>query len=584
MDTQGHVSLGDFNAAMWVKSGDDEKLHGITGTTSYMAPELLLRQGYSFSVDWWSLGVVMFECIYGRRPFRKQDHGGSKEKLRMAILKENITMPDDRSVSVDCIAVIRGLLCSDPAKRLGCGNDGYERLRRHAFFAGVDWRLAEKCALSPEFVPGCHVDLLGPTLAVDGLQENVSVDNNSAEINPSGSVANVADCAAQLRALERGFTGYSFDEFARYREYLKRHGKIAASDRLDVYLAHIHLDGRPLATMDGDGTAVNENPDEAESGKRKAHFYASVAAGAVGLAHRARGLGAAHPDSDDLAARVKRRTTTSDTATKSGNHRERRSWRLRPRRQPLDTDSQGVSDADHGGLSDGCGLFSDADVYSQKDSMPPSNVPIDLIMWAQMHAGQRRLAHRFSAKIDIDAAYSARVQNMVGNPFADRQKAEGSVAQVSGSMRARGTRGMRALTGNLPATHTLSSPSSSPSLYMQKQQQQQITAHLQQQQPQRRVRQRPSFLHSVRHQPSTATLTDCGMPGSGCSSPTTLQTMCPLSPGTPVPRLQPIASGWTKQPAAAAAAAAKGRKDPQPGVVDARDMPVHQRLENQLVL
>ncbi|KAJ2861052.1 hypothetical protein FB639_005550, partial [Coemansia asiatica] len=76
--------------------------------------------------------------------------------------------------------------------------------------------------------------------------------------------------------------------------------------------------------------------------------------------------------------------------------------------------------------------------------------------------------------------------------------------------------------------------------------------------------------------------------GSGCSSPTTLlQTSgCPISPVTAVPRLQPIASGWTKQQQQQQVVV-RSKKEPAVSVSisdEARDMPIHQRLENQLIL
>ncbi|KAJ2848886.1 hypothetical protein J3B02_003873, partial [Coemansia erecta] len=602
IDSEGHVSLGDFNAATWIGTGEKEEkklLRGIIGTTSYMAPELLLRQGYSFSVDWWSLGVVMFECIYGRRPFRKRDHGGSREMLKMAILKENISVSDNHAVSVDCIAVIRGLLCSDPERRLGCGIDGHERLRRHPFFASIDWRLAEKKALQPEFAPGnCllvdhrHNQLNGGVAeepgdsnSVDGSADTIAAaaadnDEDLGAKMEGGS----KDGLAELRALERGFTGYSYAEFAKYRDYILMHGRITAADLLDVYLAQIHLDGRPLATMDSDDTiaaddvdniAADENDDEPVLKRKKSHLFASVAAGAAGLAHRARALGGRQTGEkesvlDKAKAGLKRRTTTSDAHSRQDKRRHLRgSWRpSRTRKQQAvaaqakDNDKNDDPDASMDGLI--CGeLFCDADVYSQSDSLPPANVPIDLVIWAQMQPGQRRLAHRFSCKMDVDAEYESRIKQSIA-----QSESNGPAKQS--------TREMRALTGDLPLTHTLASPSSSPLL--QNKQNQQKTA-----------RQRPSFLHSVRHQPSASTLMDFGnAAGSGCSSPTTLlQTSgCPISPVTAVPRLQPIASGWTKQQQQQQVVV-RSKKEPAVSVSisdEARDMPIHQRLENQLIL
>ncbi|ORX73316.1 kinase-like protein [Linderina pennispora] len=64
MDDKGHVALTDFNIATRIQ--DDRRHYSVAGTANYMAPELVSGHGYTYSVDWWSLGVVMYECVYGK--------------------------------------------------------------------------------------------------------------------------------------------------------------------------------------------------------------------------------------------------------------------------------------------------------------------------------------------------------------------------------------------------------------------------------------------------------------------------------------------------------------------------------------
>ncbi|KAJ2794878.1 hypothetical protein H4S07_006636, partial [Coemansia furcata] len=140
MDDEGHLALTDFNAA--IRITDQAPTHrGVAGTTSYMAPELIGGGAYAGSVDWWSLGVLMYECVYGHRPFRRS----LARDLRRAIVEDDVAFPvtADSRVSMDCISAIRGLLHKSPERRLGCDEGGFERLKAHAFFAPIDWAALE---------------------------------------------------------------------------------------------------------------------------------------------------------------------------------------------------------------------------------------------------------------------------------------------------------------------------------------------------------------------------------------------------------------------------------------------------------
>ena len=66
-DTNGYLKVSDFGLSKELKKG--EKTYSLTGTASYLSPEVILNEGHTFTVDWWALGILIFEMIYGTPPF-----------------------------------------------------------------------------------------------------------------------------------------------------------------------------------------------------------------------------------------------------------------------------------------------------------------------------------------------------------------------------------------------------------------------------------------------------------------------------------------------------------------------------------
>lgn len=107
LDAKGHAALTDLNIAMHYSR---HRLHtSVAGSMAYMAPEVVdeRRPGYSWQVDWWSLGVCVYELLWHRRPF----DGNSAEKMRDSILTHPIRKPSHRhgAVSNECAAVVFGV-------------------------------------------------------------------------------------------------------------------------------------------------------------------------------------------------------------------------------------------------------------------------------------------------------------------------------------------------------------------------------------------------------------------------------------------------------------------------------------------
>ncbi|GAB1315781.1 Serine/threonine kinase [Madurella fahalii] len=145
LDADGHVHLTDFNVASDVVPG--KVLTSKSGTLAYLAPEVYAGQGYDVRADWWSLGVLFYECIYNKRPFEGNSENSLSSVIQAARPKFPVTNPP---VSLPCMYAIKDALEPDPSKRLG---STWESFTRHDFFSPIDFVALEKKEIEPVFVP-----------------------------------------------------------------------------------------------------------------------------------------------------------------------------------------------------------------------------------------------------------------------------------------------------------------------------------------------------------------------------------------------------------------------------------------------
>uniref|UniRef100_A0ABI7XLH8 non-specific serine/threonine protein kinase n=1 Tax=Felis catus TaxID=9685 RepID=A0ABI7XLH8_FELCA len=113
----------------------------------YRDLKVLEDNDYGRAVDWWGLGVVMYEMLCGRLPFYNQDH----EKLFELILMEELRFP--RTLSPEAKSLLSGLLKKDPKQRLGGGAEDAKEIMQHRFFASIVWQDVYEKKLSPPFKP-----------------------------------------------------------------------------------------------------------------------------------------------------------------------------------------------------------------------------------------------------------------------------------------------------------------------------------------------------------------------------------------------------------------------------------------------
>lgn len=123
---------------------------GRVGTPDYMSPEILLGTGHDARVDWWSLGVVLFELVVGVTPFNAESAQGVFDN----ILRGNIQWPPhaEQTLSAEVRSLIVGLLTPDPDQRLGA--KGAEEVKAHPFFRNINWQsLVRRERSQAPFVP-----------------------------------------------------------------------------------------------------------------------------------------------------------------------------------------------------------------------------------------------------------------------------------------------------------------------------------------------------------------------------------------------------------------------------------------------
>ncbi|KJE89495.1 protein kinase C [Capsaspora owczarzaki ATCC 30864] len=143
----GHIKLADYGMC---KEGVHygQSTNTFCGTPNYIAPEVLKEMDYGHSVDWWALGILLFEMMVGRSPFEAK----SEDELFEAILEDEVFIPT--TLSRDASAVIKAFLVKDPANRLGCkAENSIADIQKHVFFSPLDWTRLTDRTLPPPFKP-----------------------------------------------------------------------------------------------------------------------------------------------------------------------------------------------------------------------------------------------------------------------------------------------------------------------------------------------------------------------------------------------------------------------------------------------
>ncbi|XP_070300998.1 protein kinase C epsilon type isoform X4 [Salvelinus sp. IW2-2015] len=191
LDAEGHCKLADFGMC---KEGI---INGVTtttfcGTPDYIAPEILQELEYGPSVDWWALGVLMYEMLAGQPPFEADN----EDDLFESILHDDVLYPV--WLSKEAVSILRAFMTKAPAQRLGCvlsqGCD--EAIKKHSFFKDIDWALLEQRRLKPPFKPR--------------IKTRRDVNNFDEDFTREDPVLTPTDEAVIRQINQEDFKGFSF--------------------------------------------------------------------------------------------------------------------------------------------------------------------------------------------------------------------------------------------------------------------------------------------------------------------------------------------------------------------------------------
>ena len=139
----GYIKLTDFELAKVI----EDRTYTLCGTPGYMAPEIILNKGYGLSVDWWAMGVLMYEMICGVDPFSDE----TPMKIYDNIIEGRIKFTSDFEETSK--SLIKHLLDRDISRRYGNLKNGVEDIKNHPFFRSMDWDKLLKQEIVADFIP-----------------------------------------------------------------------------------------------------------------------------------------------------------------------------------------------------------------------------------------------------------------------------------------------------------------------------------------------------------------------------------------------------------------------------------------------
>lgn len=145
IDGEGHIKITDFGFCKHVP----DRTYTLCGTPEYLAPEIIKNKGHGKPVDWWGLGILIYEMLTGFPPFYDQ-HNNPANIYRL-ILANKIKWP--QYIRHHAKGIITSLCQHDISKRLGCGHKGAADIKSHTWFKAIDWEQLETRNTKPPWIP-----------------------------------------------------------------------------------------------------------------------------------------------------------------------------------------------------------------------------------------------------------------------------------------------------------------------------------------------------------------------------------------------------------------------------------------------
>eukprot|EP00128_Syssomonas_multiformis_P018553 Colp12_sorted_trinity150504_noHs@33981 len=189
VDYDGYIALTDFGLCK-ENVKHDETTNTFCGTPEYMAPEVLQQKGYGPPVDWWTLGVLIYEMLAGIPPFYDENTNAMYQK----ILYGELVFPDHMSGKARDL--LTQLLDRDPKKRLGSGKDGALDIKKHDWFKGINWDLLLQKKIKPTWRPK--------------LDSKLDTSNFDSEFTSMVAQDSLVEDSHLSQTMQNQFSGFTF--------------------------------------------------------------------------------------------------------------------------------------------------------------------------------------------------------------------------------------------------------------------------------------------------------------------------------------------------------------------------------------
>jgi len=189
LDYTGHIALCDFGLCK-LNMKDSDMTNTFCGTPEYLAPEILNAQGYNKTIDWWTLGVLLYEMLSGLPPFYDEN----TDIMYKKILEDPLVFGPE--IGPEAQSILTGLLTRDPARRLGA--NGAKAIKKHPFFEKhINFRKLLQKEIQPPFKPS--------------VASPVDVSNFDTVFTTEQAFDSVVEDSQLSQTVQDQFAGFSYD-------------------------------------------------------------------------------------------------------------------------------------------------------------------------------------------------------------------------------------------------------------------------------------------------------------------------------------------------------------------------------------
>ncbi|KAI8370155.1 kinase-like domain-containing protein, partial [Choanephora cucurbitarum] len=182
----GHIILTDFGLSKWLEETDDFTTQTFCGTAEYLAPEILLGESYSFGIDHWSFGTILYEMIAGITPFWADNHADMYKR----VLEDPLEFPSNL-FDYETAEFLSDILDRDPRTRLGA--NGIDEIKKHVYFADISWDDIRQRRVQPPYLPPVKDEMDLTNFDQEFLTMSPALTPVSSEIELSDEMQGVFD-------------------------------------------------------------------------------------------------------------------------------------------------------------------------------------------------------------------------------------------------------------------------------------------------------------------------------------------------------------------------------------------------------